>query len=364
LSMWNVPVMRPKLQTDDRVPKYLRRIDESRFYSNFGPLACALEERLAAHYGVAAPCVTTVANATQGLTLALTAQAAKPGTLCAMPAWTFVASAHAAVNAGLIPYFVDVDAETWAVDPEGLAEHLAQAPAPVGAVMPVAPFGQPINPAAWDAFRANTRLPVVIDAAAGFDALVPGAIPAVVSLHATKVLGTGEGGFLVCTDPALVRRVRLASNFGIDPNRQAIVPATNAKMSEYHAAVGHAALDEWGDTRREWMAVASAYRKSVGASNLVRFQEGFGEAWVSSTCVLQMADGAAYRVEKALAGAGIETRRWWSKGTHAHPTMAQFPRTPLPVTNILADTTLAIPFHRDLAIDQIGQISEIMLAVE
>ena len=74
---------------------------------------------------------------------------------------------------------------------------IAQAPAPVGAVMPVVPFGCPIDVAAWDRFRASTEIPVVIDAAAGFDALVPGAVPAVVSLHATKVLGAGEGGFVV-----------------------------------------------------------------------------------------------------------------------------------------------------------------------
>lgn len=360
--MWNVPVMRPKLPTADGVLKYLRRIDESRFYSNFGPLACALEERLAAHYGVAVGCLTTVANATQGLTLALTAQAAKPGTLCAMPAWTFVASAHAAVNAGLVPYFVDVDAETWALDPEGLAEHLAQAPAPVGAVMPVAPFGCPINPAAWDGFRASTTLPVVIDAAAGFDALVPGDIPAVVSLHATKVLGTGEGGFLVCTDPVLVRRVRIASNFGIDPNRQSIVPATNAKMSEYHAAVGHAALDEWGDTRREWIAVASAYRNALNGSNRLHFQNGFGESWISSTCVLRVENGAAPRIEKTLADAGVETRRWWGKGAHAHPATARFPRAGLLTTELLAEATLAVPFHRDLPSRAIERIGEMLLA--
>src|SRR5262249_19336682 len=154
----------------------------------------------------------------------------------------------------------------------------------VGAVMPVAPFGRPIDGARWDAFRADTGVPVVIDAAAGFDSLIPGPTPAVVSLHATKVLGTGEGGFVVSTDAALVRRVRIASNFGIDPNRQSVIAATNAKMSEYHAAVGHAALDEWSGTRSEWTAVAGAYRNAVGGSNLVRFQGGFGEAWVSSTC--------------------------------------------------------------------------------
>jgi dTDP-4-amino-4,6-dideoxygalactose transaminase len=360
--MLNVPVMRPKLPTAERVMKYLRRIDESRFYSNFGPLACALEERLAAHYGVAAACLTTVANATQGLTLALTAQMAKPGTLCAMPAWTFIASAHAAVNAGLIPYFVDVDAETWALDPAALAEQLARAPAPVGAVMPIAPFGRPIDTAAWDAFRTSTRLPMVIDAAAGFDRLVPGTVPAVVSLHATKVLGTGEGGFLVCADPALVRRVRITSNFGIDLNRQAIVPATNAKMSEYHAAVGHAGLDEWDDTRCEWIAIASAYRNVIGGSNRVRFQNGFGISWVSSTCVLRVENGAALRMEKKLATVGLETRRWWGNGAHAHPATAQFPRTALPATEVLAESTLAVPFHRDLSSREIGRIGEILLA--
>jgi hypothetical protein len=47
-------------------------------------------------------------------------------------------------------------------------------------------------------------------------------------------------------------------------------------MSEYHAAVSHASLDEWGDTRREWIAVATAYHNSISRSNRVRFQNGFG----------------------------------------------------------------------------------------
>jgi dTDP-4-amino-4,6-dideoxygalactose transaminase len=360
--MWRIPIMRPKLPAAERLVEYLRRIDRSRFYSNFGPLVCALEERLAEHYRVSVGNVTTVANATQGLTLALAAQGVKAGALCAMPAWTFVASAHAAVNAGLVPYFLDVDAETWALDPAAVAEEIARAPAPVGAVMPVAPFGRPIDGTRWDSFRANTGLPVVIDAAAGFDSLVPGRTPAVVSLHATKVLGTGEGGFVISTDPALVRRVRIASNFGIDPNRQAIVPATNAKMSEYHAAVGHAALDEWGDTRREWMAVASAYRNAISGSNHICLQNGFGVSWISSTCVLRVENGAALRIEQKLADAGVETRRWWGKGAHAHPATARFPRTALPATEALAEATLAVPFHRDLSSREIGRIGEILVA--
>ncbi len=360
--MPNLPVMRPKLPVSDRLIGYLRRIDASRLYSNFGPLACSLEDRLAEHYGVGAGTVTTVANATLGLGLSLAAQGAKPGTLCAMPAWTFVASAHAAVNAGLIPYFVDVDPESWSLDASTVMTAIARAPAPVGAVMPVAPFGRPVDVSAWDAFRAETGVPVVIDAAAGFDALVPGKTPAVVSLHATKVLGTGEGGFVICSDPAIIRAVRRKSNFGIDPNRQATVAATNAKMSEYHAAVGHAALDEWVEARAAWMAVAGAYRRALDGSNRVRLQDGFGKTWVSSTCVLRAADFAAIRIEATLAAAGIETRHWWGRGAHVHPATVQFPRGPLPVTEALVSGTFGVPIYRDLGLAEVARIAEVILA--
>jgi dTDP-4-amino-4,6-dideoxygalactose transaminase len=212
--MPTIPIMRPKLPSAERLAPYLRAIDSSRIYSNFGPLAVSFEDRLAARFGLSDGTITTIANATLGLTLALTAQGAPLGTLCAIPAWTFIASAHAAVMAGLVPYFVDIDADTWAVDPESIADVITDAPAAVGAVMPVAPFGRPIDVVAWDRFRSRTGLPVVIDAAAGFDAITPSAVPAVVSLHATKVLGVGEGGFVMSTDTSLVRDIRFRSNFG------------------------------------------------------------------------------------------------------------------------------------------------------
>src|SRR5258707_8301734 len=202
--MRTIPIMRPKLPSMQALAPYLRAIDASRIYSNFGPLALSLEDRLAARFGLPGGTITTVANATLGLTLALIGQAARVGTLCVLPAWTFIASAHAVMMAGLIPYFVDVDADTWAVAPECIADVIAGAPAAVGAVMPVFPFGQPIDVAAWDRFRSRTGLPVVIDAAAGFDAITPGATPAVISLHATKAFGIGEGGFVMSTGTSIV----------------------------------------------------------------------------------------------------------------------------------------------------------------
>src|SRR4030081_711330 len=110
--MSKTPVMRPKLPLAERIAPYLKKIDSTRIYSNFGPLNLSLEERLAAHFGVQKEMLTTTSNATQGLTLALTTLGARPGTLCVMPAWTFIAAAHAAIAAGLTPYFVDFDPQT------------------------------------------------------------------------------------------------------------------------------------------------------------------------------------------------------------------------------------------------------------
>jgi dTDP-4-amino-4,6-dideoxygalactose transaminase len=356
--MTHLPVMRPKLPAAHLLLPYLSRIDRTRIYSNFGPLTAELEARLAVHLGSAERTVTTVANATLGLTLALSAQGVKPGTFCVMPAWTFIASAQAVTAAGLVPFFVDVDPATWALHPDAMSDAIAQAPGEVGAVMPVMPFGGPIDLEAWDAFRSRCGLPVVIDAAAGFDTLRPTVAPAVVSLHATKVFGIGEGGLIVSEDTALIRSIRTRSNFGFYGTREAAVSGMNAKLSEYHAAVGHAALDEWAAARSEWVAVARAYRTRLASRHSARFLQGFGESWVSSVCVLEPADHDVADIENRLRSAKVETRRWWSGGAHAHQSTRHCPRTALPVTERLARSTIAVPFSRDLTPGDIDRVVE------
>ena len=198
-----MPVAKPRLPLATEILPYLRRIDQTRWYSNSGPLLEEFEARLAAHAGGGS--VAAVANATVGLTLALLASEVAPGSLCMVPAWTFAATGHAIELAGLVPWIVDVDAKSWALEPDAARELLRDAPGPVEAVMPVSPFGRPIDFAGWESFREQTGIAVAIDAAAAFDSIRPANVPAVVSLHATKVLGTGEGGFVISNDAAFSR---------------------------------------------------------------------------------------------------------------------------------------------------------------
>ncbi|MBW4093671.1 MAG: DegT/DnrJ/EryC1/StrS aminotransferase, partial [Proteobacteria bacterium] len=342
-----IPLLRPGLPPLAALAPYIERIDASRMYSNFGPLVRELEARLAARHGLPTTGLVTVTNATLGLTAAMAAQGAPAGSLCLMPAWTFIASPLAALSARLTPFFLDVAAD-WALHPELVEEALPGLPGPVGAVMPVAPFGQPIDPAGWDAFRARTGMAVVIDAAAGFDAATPGTVPTVVSLHATKALGAGEGGYVMSHDTALIRRVQTYSAFGFYGSRNAQLPGFNAKMSEYSAAVALASLDRWETTRAALVVRAAAYQAGFASSNLVQMQPGFGDRWVANTCVVGLPAGSAEAVTESLTEAGIESRAWWSDGAHRHRATEALPRASLPRTESLAAATLGLPFYTDM----------------
>ena len=358
-----IPVARPLLPRAEALLPYLRRIDHCRVYSNFGPLVRELETRLTAHFRAPPGCVGMVANATLGLTLALQAQRPRKGSLCLLPAWSFAASAHAVVNAGLRPHFLDVAPGSFLLTPEhALAVLATMPPGQVGAVMPVAAFGCPVDMAAWDRFHEQTRIPVVVDCAAGFDGLRPGRAPAVVSLHATKILPAGEGGFVIARDKALILAIERRSNFGFMGGREARVAATNAKMSEYAAAVALASLDSWAEMRARFMAVAQAYARHLRRIPGVELQPGFGADWASATTVVAFAPHhpPTDAIVDALGNAGIATRRWWSRGLHEEAAFAEYGREQLPVSTRLAATTLGLPCYADISAPAIERVCAVL----
>jgi dTDP-4-amino-4,6-dideoxygalactose transaminase len=338
-----IPVARPLLVPLAGALPYLQSIDASRTYSNFGPLNGRFEARLADWFGLEPGCVVTCNNATSGLTIALQRAGAGRGRYCLMPAWTFAATAHAAIAAGLIPYLADVDADTGALTPEIARQALAETSDRIAAVVPVAPFGLPIDPLAWDAFRAETGVEVVIDAAAGFDGLTVGHAPAVVSLHATKVLGIGEGGFVISRDPSAIHDVRRRSNFGFDGSRDASLNGCNAKLSEFGAAYGLAAMDNWRLQRLSYQVVLAYYRAALADVPNLKLAPGLGETWIASTFNIEAPEPAMVEIEQRLTRSAIATRRWWGKGLHGHRAFRILPRTDLAVTDGLAARTLGLP---------------------
>jgi dTDP-4-amino-4,6-dideoxygalactose transaminase len=358
-----VPVLKPRLPTADAVLPYLRRIDASRIYTNFGPLAMEFEARLCDRFRLPRAAFATASSGTAALVGALLARAdrgddARP--FAAMPAFTFVATAVAAEQCGYRPLLVDIDPRTWMLDPEALLDHpdLAR----IGVVIPVAPFGKAVPQAPWKAFEARTGIPVVIDGAACFEAIdaAPeeflGDIPVALSFHATKSFAVGEGGGVACRDEALAQRVVRALNFGFYGSRDSQSASINGKLSELHAAVGLAELDGWEAKRAALHAVARRYRERFAAAGLAdRF---FGPPLISSSYALFACGSAeeSSRAQAALRADAVEFRLWYGGGLQEQTHFATSRHGALAATADLAPRLLGVPMFPDLGADAIARV--------
>ena len=349
-------VLKPRLPSVKELLPYLAEIDQQRWYSNSGPLVTRLEEQLSRHFGFAQRGVITTANATLGLTVALMARRVPVGSVCLLPSWTFVATPHAARAAGMIPWFHDVDRRTWALDPDHVAESLKGMTRPVGSVIVVSPFGAPVNIKAWEEFEDRTGIAVIIDAAASFDATRPSHIPFVVSLHATKILGAGEGGFIASTDSQFLERVKACCNFGFQGSRNAMLASLNAKMSEYHAAVGLAALESWPEVRLKHVRIMEWYRRGVSRLDRISLQPKYGHGWVSGTTSILLPKGTRDKVADHLSRSGIETRQWWGDGCHRQPAFMDCPRGNLAVTEELGGRVIGLPHFPDIERREVDRV--------
>jgi dTDP-4-amino-4,6-dideoxygalactose transaminase len=259
--------------------------------------------------------------------------------------------------AGLVPWFHDVGEATWALSADDLMVSQGADTDLAAAVVTVCPFGVRADPTKWDAFSAKTGIPVVIDAAAGFDSLCPGRTPSVLSLHATKLLSTGEGGAVVSTDAKFVQRIRRLANFGFEPSRRIVVSGMNAKMSEYAAAVGLAGLDGWPVKRRAIAGRAQLYRKFIDTQKMVTLAPGFGGDSLQPTCNVRLSTPQADALIDRLAEDGICARKWWGNGCHRQQAFSDCPRTALPVTKALAESVVGLPFFHDIERQQIDRVT-------
>lgn len=368
-----VPLLVPDMPSPQELLPWLERMHAARHYSNFGPLVRELEAALAQRFGMACEQLTTVANATQGLELVLQALDLPAGSRILLPAFTFVATATAVVRAGHQPVLADVDAQTWMLTPEiarAACEHMH-----IDAVLPVATFGMPHDMQAWQQLERDTGLPVVIDAAAAYGSQwLHGAQGTLVfSLHTTKSLPAGEGGLVVSTRPGLAARVRQLSNFGINlvPSTDMLVGAlaslgSNAKMSEYHAAIGLASLQKWelhAQQRKGLQADLMDELNHASGHRLVWQSQGDGGPLAAPTvlCARLPEERARAALEHACQQARITTRRWYQPLLqHIDVVQQRCLSLDTPNAEALGRTLLGLPFFLGMTTAQRQQVRAVL----
>ena len=359
-----IPICKPLLPPAESILPYLRRLDASRIYSNFGPLVREFEARFAQSCSVKDLRLVTAANGTLAIQAALMARCkgvSQSRNLCLLPAFTFAATVTAVISAGLVPMFVDVDAATCVIDLDRLQDK--EILRRTAAVLTVASFGHLPDLVQCNAFEARTGIPVIVDAAGCSDALLSGAVTSLegatvaLSFHATKAFGIGEGGAVATSDASLAHDIRTITNFGFDADRVARLPGINAKMSEYTAAVGLALLDQWPEFRVRYSSVLASYRKHFAAiQNTGRFW--LEPNWITTyPHVIVRSETERDRLMQALKDAQIDSRRWWMDGCHNTPAYGNVARLPLPNTERWVANLVGLPLSVDLDDEKVRYIA-------
>ena len=260
-------VGRPNIGNKELLLKRIGDVVDHRWLTNSGPCVEEFEKLLRQLLGVTH--CEAMCNATDGLQLAMRAMGMNGEVI--VPAFTFIATAHAVQWLGFTPVFCDVDPHTHTIDPARIEELIT--PRTTG-IVGVHLWGQPCNVEALEAIARRHGLKLLFDAAHAFDCSWRGRMVGnfggaeVFSFHATKFFNTFEGGAIATNDAELALRVQRMRNFGFSGLDQTDALGTNAKMSEASAAMGLTNLEslpEFLETnRRNYLAYRRGFDGIVG----------------------------------------------------------------------------------------------------
>ncbi|GAB78328.1 dTDP-4-amino-4,6-dideoxygalactose transaminase [Austwickia chelonae] len=233
-----------------------------------GPEVKAFEEEFSAHFSLGRPCVA-VNSGTSGLHLGLLAAGVGPGTEVIVPSFTFAATANSVALTGATPVFVDIERDTFCLDPQAVAAAVTDKT--VG-VLPVHLYGHPANMPELAKVCADKGIKLFEDAAQAHGASLNGTPVgafgtfAMFSLYPTKNMTSGEGGMVSCADDEVARLVKLYRNQGMEMQYHNEVVGLNNRMTDIHAAIGRVQLtkvDAWTAKRQENAAFLSANLEGV-----------------------------------------------------------------------------------------------------
>ena len=320
-----------------------------------------LEQEFAAYCGAAHAC--GVANGTDALMLALRAYGVGSGDEVVTVANTFIATGEAILLNGAKPVFVDVDPDTFTLDPAALEKAIGSR---TKVILPVHLYGHPADMEPILAVAKRHGLPVLEDAAQAHGAEVDGrragnlGHAACFSFYPGKNLGAyGDAGMVVSNDSDFLARVRQIANHGGGSDKyDNLVLGTNSRLDTLQAAVLRIKLrhlDTWNQERRERAAAYSAALADVPGLILPRERKRVRSAWHLYT--VRTADRdllAAHLKEK-----GVSTAVHYPRPIHLQPAMAPAGGRPgdLPVSEQLSREVLCLPLYPELPLPTLEAIA-------
>ena len=362
-------VTKPFLPPLEEFTPYLQQIWDNGILTNCGPYHAELERQLADYLGVSH--ISLFNNGTIALVTALQMLAGE-GEVITTP-FSFVATAHAVLWNRQTPVFADIEPGSLNLDPDRVEAAITPR---TTAILPVHCYGNPARTAAFQDIANRHGLKLIYDAAHAFgvqdasgSVLNHGDL-STLSLHATKVFNTFEGGAIVSHSAQIKDQIDKLKNFGHDGETSVVATGINGKMSEINCAFGLLQLKYVDAAIARRGEITAAYRTGIDAIEGLDYLSpalGGTKPNYSYFPILVRPDYPRTRDElyHHMKANGVHPRRYFYPLITAFEMYRDLPSASaanLPVARAMADQVLCLPIYPDLDDGAVARVLDLLQA--
>jgi dTDP-4-amino-4,6-dideoxygalactose transaminase len=355
-----IPLNKPYLPSFAKYTKYLATMYDNVWLTNNGPLLKELTVRMEEYLGVKNLLLTssgTMALQIAYKTLNLT------GNVVTTP-YSFIATSNSLDWLGLELNFADIDNKSFNLCPRKALEAINKH---TSAIMPVHVYGNPCDLEGLEQVASQNNLKLIYDAAHAFSVKVAGRSimsfgdASIVSFHATKLFHCIEGGAIVFKHKEDIEKAAQMINFGIDSSSGDIINSgTNGKMSEAHAAMGLAMLDDMDEILERRIEHFNLYKSLL--DDLVTYPQWHSEATQNAAyfSVIFESEKQCSQVFQQLEKNNIQSRRYFSTALNQVKYLSTNKMTSCPVSESAASRTLCLPLFVELTKTKIAKVCRVV----
>ena len=330
-----------------------------------GPETEALENELAAYIG--SKYALGVASGTDALHLALLACGVGPGDEVITTPFTFISTAETITHCGATPVFVDIDPETYNIDPVKIESAMTDK---TRAILPVHLYGQPADMNPILELAGKYDLKIIEDCAQALGAehngKKVGSLGEVscFSFFPSKVLGAyGDGGMILTDSPEITEKVKILRNHGTREKYYHVIPGFNSRLDSLQAAILRVKLrhaNEWIDQRRQRAQFYSQLLSSIeGIEPPSIAPEGYH---VFNYYTIRLRNIRREKLREFLTFQGITTAIYYPLSLHLQKAFKPlgYKLGDFPESEAAQEEVLSLPIYPELSE---GQIEKIVAAV-
>ena len=364
-------VGRPNIGNQDRFLNRIKDILERKWLSNQGPFVEEFEERICTKLGVK-HCIA-VASGTAGLQIASRALELTGEVI--IPAFTFIATAHALKWQGMNPVFADIDPKTHNISPEAVESLIGPK---TSGILGVHLWGRACQLDALEELAKRYEIELLFDASHAFGCSLGKQMignfgsAEVFSFHATKLVNCFEGGAIVTNNDEVADRARKIANFGFTGMDQVDSLGTNGKMNEASAAMGLSSLEGMKQfvalNQRNYRLYQAAI-EAIPGLNLISYPDSgpFNYQYIVLELDEQITNISRDNVIRALHAENVLARRYFYPGCHKLEPYCSEQESALqllPHTEQVAQRVICLPTGSEITphtIDSITQLLKIII---